>query len=180
MKQRIVTLFLIFFYTLRLFSQIEVKTSPLLWISRTGTLGIEYGIKPNLGIEAEYQHFQASSTGLLTTNANANGGLIALKHYFLNKKETPLANLYVGGYTFYMAGDTKINNRTSTLTMYSFGAIGGYKGLLFKNHLVLESGLYFGKRFVYKNGEIATANTDLDRFFYNWDVFLRLLVGYRF
>ena len=167
-------------FSITLFSQIELKTSPLSLITKTVTIGVEYGVKPNLGIEAEFQHFQASSKGVLLTNANANGGLIALKHYFLDKQETRLSNLYVGGYTFYMTGDTKINNRTSTLTMYSFGATGGYKGILFKNHLVLESGLYFGKRFIYKNGEIATADTNLERFFYNWDVSLRVLVGYRF
>ena len=159
------------------YAQIEIKTQPLILVAKTASIGLEYGIKPRLGVEVEYQRFQNNTKTLYSSTANA--GFIALKHYFLNNKEVALSNLYVGGYVYYMAGELKKNTRTTPRTMYSFGVTGGYKALLF-NHLVLESGLNLGKRFVYEGDELAVATTSTAKFFYAWDVSLRLLVGYRF
>ena len=159
------------------YAQIDIKTQPLILVRKTASIGLEYGLKPRLGLEVEYQRFQNNTTTLFASNANA--GFIALKYYFLNAKKVALSNLYIGGYTYYMAGELQRNTKTTPLTMYSFGTTSGYKSIFFK-HLVLESGLNLGKRFVYENREIAKTTTPTAKFFYAWDISLRLLVGYRF
>jgi hypothetical protein len=174
--------FLICFMCNSIFAQIEIKTAPLMWVAKAGSIGVEYGIKPNLGIEAEYQRMQNGRTIQSSTlSIVSKGGFGAVKYYFTKNEETPLSKLYVGGYGTYLYGQSTTNNiKSRDITMYSFGATGGYKGLLVRNHLLLEGGLNFGKRFAYENGELAVAATPVGKFFNNWDVSLRLLVGYRF
>jgi hypothetical protein len=112
--------------------------------------------------------------------ATGNAGFIALKHYFLNDKQVALSNFYVGGYGYHLAGESKLNTKVTSLTMSSFGITSGYKWLFF-NHLALEPGLNLGKRFVYEDHQLAKPTSpSTTKFFYNWDVSLRLLVGYRF
>jgi hypothetical protein len=174
--------FLSFFVCNTVFSQIEIKTAPLMWFTKTGNIGLEYGIKPNLGIEVEYQRIQNGKTIQSTSLSTiANGSLGALKYYFSKNSEAPLSQFYAGGYASYLKGQSKINNvKNTSVSMYSFGATTGYKGLLASNHLVLEAGLNLGKRFLYEGDELAKPSTGITKFFYNWDISLRLLIGYRF
>ena len=177
MKNPIIYLLAFSLSTMSAYAQIEIKTQPILVAVKTASLGLEYGLKPHLGVEVEYQRFQNNSKNIFAYTAHV--GFIGLKYYFINDKDVALSNFYAGGYTSYMKGDSKKNTQTTPLTMYSFGGIGGYKGIFF-NHLVLESGLNLGKRFIYEGDELAVATTPTAKFFYAWDVSLRLLVGYRF
>lgn len=159
------------------YAQIEIKTQPLSLAAKTATIGLEYGLKPRLGLEVEYSYVFSSKQFNIPNGLKANAYFLSLKHY-LNAEAT-LSKLYVGGYSSFF----NTTSLTNAYTSFSLGATGGYKGLVFNDHLVLESGLNLGKRFSYKNGKLMT---DQDfgrgqiRFFYEWDISLRLLVGYRF
>jgi hypothetical protein len=96
------------------------------------------------------------------------------------KEDVVLSNIYLGGYSSFFKGNIAQSN---DITMYAIGLTSGYKKLFFNNHLILEPSLNLGKRFSYKNGQKIT-DKDFDgnqiKFFYDWDVNFRLLVGYRF
>jgi hypothetical protein len=64
--------------------------------------------------------------------------------------------------------------------MTAFGGTGGLKSVFLNNHFVFDAGLNLGKRFTYENGELIKGTTPINKFFYVWDISLRLLVGYRF
>jgi Protein of unknown function (DUF3575) len=164
-----------------LFAQIDVKTAPILWFTNTVALGIEYGIKPNLGLEVEYQRSQNNRIiGITSISGVLNGGFVALKHYFNKNEEKPLSQFYTGGYAYYMAGESQLNSKITSHTIYSFGVTTGYKGLLVKKHLILEGAVNLGKRSIYENNELAKPSTPVAEFFYEWDISTRLLIGYRF
>jgi hypothetical protein len=178
---KIINIALFVFTFSPLFSQIELKTAPRFWFNNTGwTLGIEYGIKPKLGVELEYQRYRYSRLSAISSNtALFNGGFVALKHYFNKNVERPISKFYIGGYAFYIAGEMKDNAYITSHTIYSFGATTGYKGLLIKQHLVLEACVNLGKRFTYQDNKLVKSSTSVKYFFNEW-MSTRLLIGYRF
>jgi hypothetical protein len=95
-------LLFIFLLSGKLYAQFELKTSPQLWLVKTVNISLEYGINPNIGIEAEYQRLLNNTRSIFASTAN--GGYLALKYYFVKNKKTALSNFYTGGYTTYMTG----------------------------------------------------------------------------
>ncbi len=165
-------------------AQIEIKIQPLAIIAKSVSIGMEYGLKPHFGVELEYQ-YASKLTGTLQSQYKANALWLGAKKYF--NKDILLSKFYAGGYSSYMKGQFAYTSSSvkhiEQLSMFSLGATGGYKAVKMKNHLILEVGLNLGKRFSYINGRLID-DTYFDKeqikFFYYWDISLRLLVGYRF
>ena len=168
------------FISMKLLGQLEVKIQPLIFLPPIKSLNIalEYGIKPRLGLEIEYQRIEGKNLLNPQFGLQAQAFYVSVKRYM--QPNSTLSKFYIGGYSHYIetVASTSINS-----TAFAFGIPSGYKALLLKNHFILETCLNMGKRFSYKNGKPVTdkdfSSGEL-KFFYYWDISLRILVGYRF
>ena len=180
MKKNILWAIFLCLNTVNLMAQLEIKTQPLITFLplKSPNIALEYGIKPYLGIEIGYRYVGGRSVFNKNSESRANTFNISIKRYV--KDDVVLSNMYLGGYSSFFKGNiAQLNN----MTMYAVGLTGGYKKLFFNNHFVLEPSLNLGKRFSYKNGQ-PLRDKDFDsnqiKFFYYWDINLRILIGYRF
>ena len=180
MKKNILWAIFLCLNTVNLMAQLELKTQPLITFLpfKSPNVTLEYGFKPRLGVEIGYQYAGGRSVFNKNSESRAKAFNISVKRYI--KEDAILSNIYLGGYFGFFKGNI---GQLNDITMYAIGLTSGYKKLFFNNHFVVEPSLNLGKRFSYKNGQPLTGK-DFDsnqiKFFYYWDINLRILVGYRF
>ncbi|MBK9271719.1 MAG: DUF3575 domain-containing protein [Saprospiraceae bacterium] len=177
MKILIVTSAFLFLNCISSNAQFEIKTNPILFSSRIPNLGIECGVKPNLGVELEYL-----VAGLfdkkLTDRFMMHGVSASLRHYFT--KDIAMARLYLGVYSFYSKEEnTSKYAYNEVIKSFTFGLRSGYKLPLYK-HWMVEGGLQFGRRFMFEGDQLLVPVTPTQEFFYKWDISVRFRICFRF
>jgi hypothetical protein len=179
MKKVAYTMAFFCFTSLKLMGQLELKTQPFVTFLpfRSPNISVEYGFQSRLGVELAYQRLGGKSVFNTSFQARASAYYVSVKRYL--DKDASLDGFYVGGYVSHIKGIVS----TTNYSMFSLGVASGYKKLFLNDHLVLEPNINVGKRYSFKNSK-AVNDTDLGnnqiKFFYYWDINLRLQVGYRF
>jgi len=160
-------------------SQVELKINPLTFFFGSLDVSLEYGVKPNFGIDiAPSINFDNKDLGGIEYKGSGFGAVINPRYYFNPSKG--INKFYVGAYANFVSRQYKDNNDVVGWknTRFALGPNIGYKTVS-KSGLLFDIGFGFGRSFYNENtseegldiSELSTVNSDFIG---------KLAIGYRF
>ncbi|MCB0524092.1 MAG: DUF3575 domain-containing protein [Saprospiraceae bacterium] len=170
-------------------AQVDVKVGPIGLLFSSLNFGVEFGVKPNFGVELT-PGIAWNTLALAAADEDYKGLAYRLGvngRYYLNPSDKGLNGFYIGAYTRYGGGNYSYTYNDGSKdeynsTRFSGGFLLGGKIVSRNEKIVFDLGMGFGRAFVYKftdpNGNNEADLSDIP--FVNWDIPINLKIGFRF